>query len=192
MIRWGILAWVVSALPVQAHGNLPGGGGFASGFAHPFVAIEHALALVALGLLCGHLGQRAAFPWLIAGLGVSMVLVDATFAAAQPAIIALALLAGLCLALMLTPPAFAMIAGAYMLGTLVGLETDRPVTTFSPNFAIAGTITAALLICLNSMALATWLGPRWNRIPLRVAGAWIAAAAMLILAFLLRNTLGLR
>lgn len=191
MIRRASLVWLLLAVPAAAHGNLPGGGGFASGFAHPFVATEHALAIAALGLLCGRTGQLAAAVWLIIGLGAGFALFGAGIGIAQAGILGLALVAGLMLAFALAPPPLAISLGAVTLGLFVGLETDRPVSTSSPAFAYVGAITAALLIFLNSMAIATWLGARWNRVPLRVAGAWIAAAAMLILAFVLRGRLGL-
>ena len=44
---------LIWAAPAQAHGTLAGGGGFYAGAAHPFLAVEHLLLLLAGGMLLG-------------------------------------------------------------------------------------------------------------------------------------------
>ena len=56
--------------------------------------------------------------------------------------------------------------------------------------AYAGVIAGVLLIVLNAMALGRYGATALNGVPLRVAGSWIAAAAILMLAFLSRATIG--
>ena len=65
-----VLLLVMLGLPAQAHGTLPGGGGFYSGALHPLVAIEHLLLLLTGGLILGRDGLR--WPLLALGLGVGV------------------------------------------------------------------------------------------------------------------------
>lgn len=71
-------------------------------------------------------------------------------------------------------------------GLLVGADTD----TDGSAAALAGAAAGVLLIVLNAMALAQFGAARLNAVPLRVAGSWIAAAAALLLALLLRTASG--
>ena len=47
----------------SAHVGIGGSDGFAHGFMHPIGAIDHILAMVAVGLFAAHLGARAV--WLV-------------------------------------------------------------------------------------------------------------------------------
>lgn len=53
---------VLTAGPAEAH-VVNTGGGFAHGFQHPFLGVDHVLAMVAVGLWAAHLGGRAR--WLV-------------------------------------------------------------------------------------------------------------------------------
>lgn len=71
------------AMPVaQAH---PGhGAGFASGVAHPFMGVDHLLAMIAVGLWAAQLGGRAL--WLVPGAFVATLAAGAALAFAGVAI----------------------------------------------------------------------------------------------------------
>jgi hydrogenase/urease accessory protein HupE len=183
MIRPAVLA-LISASPAAAHGTLPGGGGFYAGAAHPFLAADHLLLLIGLGVLMGRTAARAALIPLIAALVAGFAAATLHLGPLQPAILILALVTGglLSAAIPVSPAMLGLIAAAA--GLLVGADTDGATAIL----AYAGVIIAACLIVLNSMALAHLGAPRLNGVPLRVAGSWIAAAAILILAFLLRGT----
>jgi urease accessory protein len=175
---------VLMATPATAHGTLPGGGGFWAGLAHPFLAFDHAMVLIALGLLLGRMGQRVGVGGLVLGLiaGFSF----AGFAAMQPVTLTLALVMGLILAVARPLPATITIGSAICAGIAIGIDTDGA----SGLIPYAGVITGVLLITLNTMALAQFLAPHWNGIVLRVAGSWIAAIALMALGLALRQSLG--
>jgi urease accessory protein len=181
MIRLAVLA-LISATPAAAHGTLPGGGGFYAGAAHPFLAADHFLLLAGLGTLLGRSGQRQPLIALLLALLAGFALTSPV--PLQPAILTLALVIGGLLAAALRVGPAVTIAIAAATGLMVGADTDGSTVLV----ASAGTTIAVFLIVLNTMALARVGAPRLNGVPLRVAGSWIAAAAILILAFLVRGT----
>jgi urease accessory protein len=181
MIRLAVLA-LLSATPAAAHGTLPGGDGFYSGAAHPFLAADHLLLLAGLGALLGRTGQRRPLIALLIALITGYALTSPV--SLQPAILILALvIGGLLAAASPISPAFS-IGIAAATGLMVGADTDGSTGLV----AFAGATIAVFLIVLNAMALAHVAAPRLNGVPLRVAGSWIAAAAILVLAFLMRGT----
>ncbi len=185
MIRLALLA-LLAATPAAAHGTLPGGGGFQAGVAHPFLAAEHLLLLIGLGALLGRQGLRRPLAGLLIGLICGLGLTLLHWGPMQPAILILALVVGGLLAAAIPVGDAVLIGIATVAGILVGADTDGATVIG----AYVGVIAGVFLIVLNSMALAR-LGATWlNGVPLRVAGSWVAAAAILVLAFLLRTTLG--
>lgn len=201
MIRLAPLLLVLLASPAAAHGTLPGGSGFAAGFVHPFVAVEHLLLLAGFGIVMGRQSRRRPLIGLLAGLcagfGAGMWGIVAVLAMPLlPVILMLALVTGGLLAANLRLSAPALMGLAALVGLVVGADTDGPGGPGGPGdaatlIACAGTVTGVLAIVLNAMAGAQYGSGRLSGIPLRVAGSWIAAAALLILAFLLRGTLAI-
>jgi urease accessory protein len=183
MIRLAALA-LLSATPAAAHGTLPGGGGFYAGAAHPFLAGDHLILLIGLGILLGRTGQRAPLIALAAALIAGFATTVLQLSPLQPAILILALMIGglLAAAIPTGPVTLGLLAAAT--GLLVGADTDGSTAIT----AYVGVTLAIGLIVLNSMALAEVGRRTLNAIPLRVAGSWIAAAAILILAFFVRGT----
>jgi urease accessory protein len=184
MIRLAALLLLLAS-PAAAHGNLPGGGGFATGFVHPFVATEHLLVLMALGLLMGRQAMRLPLIGLLGGFATGVA-----FGAVMPPqalILCAALGFGALISVNLRLPAFALIMLAGVTGWMVGADTDG-ITGATALMAFAGAVGGLLMIVLNSMAVGQIAAGHLNGVPLRVAGSWIAAAAMLVLAFLLRGS----
>ncbi len=180
---------ILAASPVLAHGTLPGDGGFASGMLHPFLATDHLLLLISIGVLLGRGGMRSPLLALLAGLVLGFGLTQLSLGPMQPANLMLALVVGGVLAAAIRVSGAITIATAFVAGLLVGADTDGPIGTAAIT-AYFGVTVAVLLIVLNCMALAQ-LGATWlNGIPLRVAGSWITAVAILVLAFLARSGLG--
>lgn len=184
MIRLAVL-FALLASPAAAHGTLPGGDGFAAGFAHPFVAAEHLLALLALGILIGRQATRRPLPGLLAGLIAGFGAGLLALGTLQPLILLIGLVTGIVLAANLQLSDFIVTGCALIVGLTVGADTDGLTM-----IAAAGTVTGVFAVVLNAMAAAEFAAPRLNGIPLRIAGSWVAAAALLILAFLLRPVLG--
>ena len=181
-----------------AHGTLAGGNSFYAGAAHPFVAFEHLLALLALGLLVGPLNERqiglaalALTVGVLAGV-LAQTQIVASFSTAifstvifSTVIFGIALLFGAVLVLARPMPASGMIAATCVLGGLVGADTDVlgaagiPLTTRV--LATLGLLIGAQVIVLNAAAVARFVQSRgWGVAP-RVAGSWIAAIAVLVL-----------
>jgi urease accessory protein len=187
----------LSAGPAAAHGGLPGGGGFLSGALHPFAAVEHLVLLLALGLLAGLLPRERrprALALLLAGLlaglaatvtGRAGLLPAGTVAAA---ILALALIGGLLLALDPALPAAAVPGVALAAGLAVGADTE--VGGASALAAAAGVVVGAFLIVLDAAALSAWATRPPLPIARRVAGSWIAAIAIMLLALAISSARG--
>lgn len=190
-----LLVWLaaasLSATPAHAHGALPGTGGFYAGALHPFLAWEHLLMLIGVGLLLGQQPRRAMrAPLACLGLALGVGLAIGTSAPAAPAvslvILAAATTAGAALALALALPVMAAAAAAAVSGLSTGLDTDVPVladsafvATYAPHF---GVFVGVFLIVLNAMALASAARRPPYTIAVRVAGSWIAASAVMVLA----------
>lgn len=179
---------MLAASPVMAHGALPGGGGFYSGAAHPFLAVEHTILLLGLGLLLGRMSDSSVGPTILAllsGLGMGIVAQGLIGISITHLVLGLGLVCGAALAIApsLTRPI--IMAGALIAGGLVGADTDGIVDAADPlttAFAVAGLVVGILVIVLNATALSRSLSRRGWQIATRVAGSWICAVTILILA----------
>lgn len=176
-----------------AHGTLPGTGGFAAGLAHPFLATEHLMVLVALGLLLGP-GGRLPIGLLVAGLAAGLGAVAPGWTPGAETLrwltLALALAVGLAVALAEKVPPAVSAPVALLVGAVAGAGTDLPLAgpLAAALPAVAGVVAGVLLLTLNAMAFARC---RIGRGPgRRIGGSWIAAAAVMLLAFFLHVTPG--
>jgi urease accessory protein len=98
-------------------------------------------------------------------------------------LLAAALLGGLAAAAALTVPSLVVGSTALVVGLALGL--DSPPDAILLREAVRGMIgtwCAGVTLLVAALAAATPLARQWNGIPLRVAGSWIAATAMLVLA----------
>jgi len=180
---WLALALIVPISPANAHDAIAGGGPFVNGILHPVITPAHLLSLLALGLWIGR-QERAALRRSIVGFAV-------------------ALIAGLFASPLGTLPPLVPIACAVILGCLAGGGWPWPprlaglisvATAIVIGFdggadvwALAlGIWLGAMLILLNVVNLAMRIEAAWLRIGVRIAGAWIAAIALLLLALSLR------
>jgi urease accessory protein len=187
------------AAPANAHGAMAGGGGFYAGAAHPFVAWEHLLLLLATGLLLGRRPKRHAGLPLI-GLAVALLGGLAAGAAGLGLsvfpgfVLGLGLLSGLLLASALLPPTLAMTILTVSTGIAIGLDTDVPMLTASSNIDVyttyIGVFVAVFVIVLDMMALSLVVKRPPFTIALRIAGSWVAAVSLMVLALHLRGMTG--
>lgn len=120
-LKTAVVLMLCMVVPVaQAH---PGhGAGFVSGVAHPFMGLDHLLAMVAVGLWAAQLGGRAL--WIVPGAFVATLVAGAALALAGVGIPAVA--SGVTMSLL-------------VLGILVTLAIRLPV-------AVGGTIVAAFAL----------------------------------------------
>ena len=173
---------ILSASAARAHGTLPGGGGFYSGALHPLVALEHLLLLLAAGLALGRDGYRRPLWALALGLIAGLWLGPA---GASVVLLVLVLGIGAVLALQFRLPEGPHVLTLLAVGLAVGLDTDLP--RANPAIAALGVCVAAFVITLNAFALGRALDGSRAALVLRVAGAWIFAAALMVLALSLRG-----
>ncbi|MCP5371396.1 MAG: hypothetical protein H6907_06635 [Hyphomicrobiales bacterium] len=182
-----------------AHGAVPGAAGFGVGLLHPLTAPAPVLALVALGLVLGQgrpAGLARAWGAFALGDGLGLVLAWALAAdhpptqiPAQVPLALVALAAGLAVAPRRGPlPGAAVAALAAAAGGLAGLATapDPGGPAVAAWITLAGAFAGANLALFYLAAGTGWLRRRLPRpaaaVGLRVAGSWVAAIAVLVVA----------
>ena len=180
----------LAAGPAEAHVIGAGPGGFAQGFAHPFMGLDHVLAMVAVGLWAAHLGGRAR--WLVPiSFVLAMALAGgwAMAGASMPYIetgIALSVVAlgGLILARARLPLALGMaLVGSFALfhGLAHGLEAPAMAGLgYGVGFVAATAILHALGVGVGLSATAKEGGlTRWMT---RLSGGAAVAAGFVLIA----------
>jgi urease accessory protein len=185
-------AAVLAPQPTFAHTIIPGVSGFEGGLLHPLLVPSHAMSIVALALLCSQrpAGERhATIATFAAGLLGAVALVVLAFQtdSAEMILLACAAIAGFLIAMHIAVP----LAAAAVLAAIVAfaLQFDSVPPTISAAetlLTLAGAGSAALV----ELWLIAWSIARarrvWQVLAIRVAGSWIAAIALLILALKLR------
>ncbi|MET0276791.1 MAG: HupE/UreJ family protein [Pseudorhodoplanes sp.] len=184
----GAATLVLFSSGAQAHIVIPGVGGFEGGLLHPFFVLTHALALIALGLLAGMQTWRQRLAMLAvfaAAMVAAFGLVSLAYATdrSELAVLALTAIAGLVLSVRPNVPVAVAAVLAALVGAGILLDSVPAVPTVRETIiALAGTLLAATaIIALVAFASAV-LPAFWPRIGVRVAGSWIAASAILVLA----------
>ena len=182
---WVAVAFVATAAPASAH-PVFGVTGFAGGLLHALLVPTHLMAVVALALLIGQQrrGRGAVIAYaaaIIAGLGaIAMAYVPAR---ADEGVLAVAASAGLLVALARPLPRSVGVLLAGAVGLAVALDSPpEAISLRDANLALLGTAIGALLVLLALLQLTTRLTRGWQRIGARIAGSWIAATAILVLA----------
>jgi urease accessory protein len=182
-----LAALLVATTPARAHDVASGIGGFYGGLLHPLLVPTHTLALVGLGLCIGqHMSRQRAVLLTLFGVslvaGVIMIVSAFAVTAAEYAILAVAAAAGLAVASArpqwLVSAPLAAVAGA-------AIELDsvpQEISMWATFLALTGSAVAAFPIVMVVSQLTAYCRRDWQRIAVRVAGSWIAASAILVLA----------
>ncbi len=170
-----------------AHSTIEGIGDFYNGLAHPFVVPAHAMLLIALGLLLGQQGTehvRRGLPAFAAALALALLLSNQATALPLPGVLLGAgTLTGLLLAAALPLPGWSTLLLALLAGVLVGIDSDPGNQAGIARLTtLAGTWLAASFAVLWFFVVADMRQKAWQRIAVRVAGSWIAAIAIMVLA----------
>lgn len=170
----------------QAHPG-HGGGGFASGFAHPLHGLDHLLAMLAVGLWAAQLGGRArwAVPAAFVGvmaLGGALGMAGVGLPLAGQGIVASVLMLGLLIAAAVRLPLAAGVAlvGIFALCHGYAHGAEMPETAAGAVYALGFAGATALLhgcgfglgVLMQRGAKAGWL---------RASGVAISAAGVLLL-----------
>jgi urease accessory protein len=176
---------VVMATPAAAHAVL-GVTGFVGGLLHPLLMPSHLMAALALGLLIGQQGWGSGVPLMYAiavcaGLGVIALGTVPRFA--EETVLAAGGAVGLLVALAwrvlwVVGAGLAAVAG-------FALALDSPPEAISlaeAHLTLLGTALGAPVLVAAAAFVAARLCRDWQRIGMRIAGSWIAASAMLVLA----------
>lgn len=179
---------VLSMHAAQAHVVIPGVSGFPGGLAHPVLVLSHALALLALGLLAGAQPVRlriALVAIFVAGTALSFGMVTLAYSTerAELVVLALAALTGLAVASGCNVPFRAAAAIAAGLAGAILFDSVPAVPSVRETLlALSGTALAATAMIAATAFISAALPAFWQRIAIRIAGSWIAASAILVLA----------
>jgi urease accessory protein len=178
----------LATVSARAHTVIPGIGGFPGGLLHPLLVPAHTLSLIALGLLAGRFARpRQTLLLTVFALAavVAFTLIALAYSAtrAETLILGLAAAIGLSLAADFIPP-FPVAAGltATIAGAIV-FDSVPPVLSVSETaLSLTGTAIAAMALAAASAWLSGALPARFRQIAVRIAGSWIAASAIMVLA----------
>jgi urease accessory protein len=183
---FGLLAYVAILPVAEAHTFGSQGAGLMAGLTHPFVGLDHLLAMIAVGIWAGQLGGRAV--WLIPLTFVSVMAAAATLASfglllplIEPAIACSVLVLGLLIAGSVRLPtsvgALLVCLFAVFHGYAHGLELPQAA---SPILYGAGFVLATAL--LHGLGIGFARNSRQHKMLQRIAGYSLIAASGLLLA----------
>jgi hydrogenase/urease accessory protein HupE len=181
------LATTLAATPALAHPPLLGIGGFWGGVLHPLFVIDHVMAVLALGLL---MGSQQRWRWLppvayAVGIAVGLAVMMSGLVPlyANETILGIAMVAGMLVALALPLSQWLGAALAGILGVAIALDSPPDVLSISEaNLMLSGTAIGATAFVIAVRQAVRHARARWAQIGIRIAGSWIAAAAILALA----------
>jgi hydrogenase/urease accessory protein HupE len=188
-------ALFAAPISAPAHMAVPGSNALGNGIMHPLSTPAHLLVLLALGLLLGQRVPLRVGPVVkvfapVAAVALLLTMTGRIPTLPQPLFIAIALVAATAVALAARLPAPALAALLAIAAIAIGL--DSTVEGASAGFtlvSLAGTWACLVVLLLNLayyLSLAAEKRVKWIDIALRVAGSWIIAISLLVLAFALR------
>ncbi|HET6349502.1 MAG TPA: HupE/UreJ family protein [Candidatus Krumholzibacteria bacterium] len=194
MRRAGIMV-ALCLWPAAAHAHLvsTGFGAFYDGVAHLVLTPQDWLVVVAMGLLAGLCGRRAAraslvvFPmaWFAGGIaGAALAPVSTPAIATAPSILVVGILVAF--DRKLTPTVVVVLS--CLAGLLHGFINGATMNVSGRMWlALLGASTVVFACTTLLAAMVVSLRARWTRVMIRVAGSWIAATGILLLGWLLRG-----
>jgi len=183
----GLLLWPSNA---SAHSPIEGIGDFYAGLLHPLLIPAQAMAICGLGLWLAQQDlprQRWAAVALVPSLPLALALaprLDWNAKALPVTLVALTF--GLLAAMRVRATVALVVPAALLLSFVIGLDSVADNATGIPSLRFI--LGAWLSIALVVFALAvngSRLTREWQRIGLRVVGAWIAAASAMVAALAL-------
>ena len=186
-------AFLMSAIPGEAHLNSTGMGPFYDGLMHFLMSPEDIIPVLALALLAGlrgaEFGRRALLvlpsAWLLGslfGLAAAAAKGNALVSAIWFILLGGLLAANAKLSLRLTT----VLAG--LLGLYHGyLNGTGMAQSASAVVVLLGLVSAIFVLVALAAAFVLRLRAQWARIAVRVAGSWIAASGFLMLGWAVRT-----
>jgi urease accessory protein len=189
--RTGVTACLLFAADSAcAHSAARGAGDFYAGALHALTALEHVLPFLALGILAGQQGRKAEPVLLVFCLALVAGATTALWAPPMPYIgllnIVSAILFGGLVAASWSLPMTLYFSLAVMFGLSHGSANGAGmIGQTKPYLYIPGVALAGLAVTAYALMLTDYLLHRkadWIHIAVRVAGSWIAAIGILVLA----------
>jgi urease accessory protein len=184
----------VDAIPlVIAHSQIAGVADFWNGMLHPLLSPAHVLILAGLGLLMGQQAPRgttaaaASFGTLFA-IGLAITMTGWVGSVSQPLLLFVAMCAAILIVTGRAIPSVASVVLHGGAGLLLGLDSrvDNVATAAAIKMS-AGTWLCGCLVAFNVAFYASRLTRPWHKVAIRVAGSWVLAISMLVIAFALRG-----
>jgi urease accessory protein len=182
-------ATLATAVPVaEAHSPIEGVGTFYGHLLHPLVVPSQALLLIAVALLLGQQGRehaRIGLVALVAGFGgglaaSSLGWIDGT---REPVLLFAAMAIGGVVGVALRLPLLLTILAAAAAGTAIGLDSALgDLSGRETPLALAGLTAGVVYFVILGAGLTVGLTKDWQRIGVRVAGAWVFAASLMVFA----------
>jgi urease accessory protein len=177
------LAGTMLSLPAFAHTGIAPHehGSFTAGFLHPLMGLDHLLAMLGIGIWAAQLGGRAvwlvpaAFVAVMAG-GAALALADAPLPLMEFGIAGSVLAIGALVAFGTRLPVLAAMAVAAVFALFHGHAHGTELPTLAMPLAYgAGFVGATALLHVAGIGIAFAVRKRAAKLPLRVAGAAMAA-----------------
>ena len=183
---FGLLAYVAILPVAEAHTFGSQGAGLMAGLTHPFVGLDHLLAMIAVGIWAGQLGGRAV--WLIPLTFVSVMAAAATLASfglllplMEPAIACSVLVLGLLIAgsVRLPTSVCALLVSLFAVfhGYAHGLELPQAASPI-----LYGAVFVLATALLHGLGIGFARNSRQHKMLQRIAGYSLIAASGLLLA----------
>jgi urease accessory protein len=160
--------------------------GVRGGLLHPLVVPSHVMSAMALAILIGRqpLGQAMVAVYAL-GLVAGLCAIAAAYVPtlAGEALLLLAAIAGLLVAWGRPLPWVVVALLAAAAGLAIGLDSPpEAVSIAEANLTLIGTALSGTAFLAVLALLASRLRRDWQRIGLRIAGSWISASAVMVLA----------
>ena len=184
------LCLLMAASIAHAHSPIKGIGGFYAGFLHPVTGLEHVLPFAALGILAGQQGDRVAPALFVFAVMMMLGALGALWIPTLPYIGLLNILSGVLLGALVAAawrlPVVVLYVIAIVFGLTHGFANGAALNgafkpyLFIPGLGLAGLVVPAWMMIVTDLILRQKYN--WMRIAVRVAGSWITAIGVLVLA----------
>ena len=168
-------------VPAFAH-PFHGAGDLAAGLAHPFLGLDHALAMLAIGLWASRSGARAVWAvpcaFVVAMLaGFAFAMAGLVLPAVEPMIAASVLAFGLLIVsrTQVSASVGMLVAGAFAVSHGFAHAVEIPQYAGALSYA-AGFAVATVALHLLGFGVGRTLNARLTGIPIALAGAWMLIA----------------
>ena len=183
-----VITLIAYSPSAEAHSPIKGLGTFYSQLLHPFAVPSHALLLIAAALMLGQQGRDSARIGLSAlGLaftvGLAVATANALDGVREQTLLFGAFAIGGVVSLDRRMPSSLTALIAAGAGIAIGLDSATNTSGLHDAvLALAGVTIGVLYLATLIAGLTVGLMKHWHRVGVRIAGSWIVAASILVLA----------